>query len=117
VGRVIAQPESRSALVLPQSWVETIAERAAELALERGGNGCVGASPYLSVTEAAEYIRAKRQRIYDLLSARRLTRFKDGRRVLVARAELDAYLVGRSSVIAPGLPLPLQTRIGKTFST
>jgi excisionase family DNA binding protein len=49
-------------------------------------------SPYLSVSEAAELLRAKPQRIYDLLSSGRLTRHKDGSRVLVSRDEIDAYL-------------------------
>jgi excisionase family DNA binding protein len=49
-------------------------------------------SPYLTVAEAAEYLRASRQRIYDLLTSRRLSRRKDGARVLISRAELDAYL-------------------------
>jgi excisionase family DNA binding protein len=48
----------------------------------------------LTVHEAAERIRAKPQRIYDLLSDGRLTRHKDGSRVLVSRRELDAH-VGR----------------------
>ena len=52
-------------------------------------------SPFLTVAEAAAYIRASRQRVYDLLSSRRLSRRKDGARVLISRAELDAYL-GRS---------------------
>jgi len=52
-------------------------------------------SPYLTVAEAAVYLRASRQRIYDLLSSRRLSRRKDGARVLISRSELDAYL-GRS---------------------
>jgi excisionase family DNA binding protein len=50
------------------------------------------ASPYMTVPEAAEYLRCTRQRIYDLLSARRLRRFKDGSRVLISRAELDEHL-------------------------
>lgn len=49
----------------------------------------------LTVVEAAERIRAKPQRIYDLLSDGRLTRHKDGSRVLVSRRELDAH-VGNS---------------------
>ena len=52
-------------------------------------------SPFLTVAEAAAYIRASRQRVYDLLSSRRLSRHKDGARVLISRAELEAYL-GRS---------------------
>jgi excisionase family DNA binding protein len=68
----------------------------------------------LSVEEAAEHLRAKRQRVYDLLSARRLTRYKDGKRVLVSRAELDAYLAGTgSSRIAPALPPDRQSRLPK----
>ena len=52
-------------------------------------------SPYLTVEEAADYLRAKPQRVYDLLSDGRLTRVKDGSRALVARAEIDAYLALR----------------------
>jgi excisionase family DNA binding protein len=49
-------------------------------------------SPYMTIVEAAEYLRSKRQRVDDLLSAERLTRIKDGSRTLVARAELEQYL-------------------------
>jgi len=49
-------------------------------------------APYLSVPEAAEYLRAKPQRVYDLLSSGRLARHKDGSRVLISRAELASYL-------------------------
>jgi excisionase family DNA binding protein len=51
-------------------------------------------SEFLSVPEAAEFLRCNRQRVYDLLSARRLTRYKDGSRVLVKRAELLDHLKG-----------------------
>ena len=50
------------------------------------------ASPWLSVVEAAELLRCKRQRVDDLLSQGRLTRHKDGSRTLLSRAEVDAYL-------------------------
>src|SRR3954453_7476972 len=84
---------------------EAVAERAAELVLERLGQPAeVGSSPYLNVGEAAAYLRCERQRIYDLLSSRRLTKLKDGSRVLVLRAELDA-LIG----VAPVLPPTPQT--------
>jgi len=52
-------------------------------------------SPYLSAEEAAAYLRCSRQRVYDLLSARRLTRIKDGSRTLLARSEVEEYLNGR----------------------
>jgi excisionase family DNA binding protein len=47
---------------------------------------------YLTVVEAANRLCAKPQRVYDLLSAGRLRRYKDGARVLMKRAELDAYV-------------------------
>jgi excisionase family DNA binding protein len=53
------------------------------------------ASPYMTVAEAATYIRANPQRIYDLVSSRRLPKHKDGSRVLILRSELDHYLAGR----------------------
>jgi excisionase family DNA binding protein len=49
-------------------------------------------SPYMSIAEAAAYLRCSRQRVYDLLSSRRLPKRKDGARVLIARKDLDVYL-------------------------
>ena len=49
-------------------------------------------SPYLTIEEAAVYLRCRRQRIDDLLSQRRLSRVKDGARTLISRTELEAYL-------------------------
>lgn len=78
---------------VPEDLVEAIVERV----LERIGDT---RSPYLDVDEAAEYLRCKRQRVYDLRSQGRLTKLGDGSRVLVLRAELDA-LVGVASVLPP----------------
>ena len=108
---------------VPDELIERIAERAAEIVRQgvpgrdpadhlRSG-GWEG-SPYLSVPEAADYLRAKPQRIYDLLSSRRLTRLKDGKRVLVSRSELDAYLAGNGlSRVAPTLPRPPRNPLTK----
>jgi excisionase family DNA binding protein len=91
------------AFTVPDSIVETIAERAAALVLEQLADAETSqTSPYLTVAEAADYARCSKQRIYDLLSARRLERRRDGSRVLVLRPEIDAYLAGRS--VASGLP-------------
>jgi excisionase family DNA binding protein len=49
-------------------------------------------SPYLTVAEAADYLRCSKQRVYDLLSSRRLSKKKDGSRVLVERESIHAYL-------------------------
>jgi excisionase family DNA binding protein len=52
-------------------------------------------SPYMTIIEAADYLRASRQRVDDLLSQRRLTRYKDGTRTLVSRDEITRYLSQR----------------------
>jgi excisionase family DNA binding protein len=50
------------------------------------------AAPFLTVDEVAAYLRCDRQRIYDLCSSNRLTRYKDGSRVLVSRLELEQHV-------------------------
>jgi excisionase family DNA binding protein len=61
-------------------------------------------SPYLNVDEAAEYLRCDRQRIYDLVSSGRLTRLKDGSRLLLLRQDLDNH-------VASALPPAARTRM------
>ncbi len=78
-------------LELPAELVEAIAERAAEMVLERLA-ASEPSSAYMSVREAADYLRAKPQRVHDLLSAGKLTRFKEGARTLVARREVEALV-------------------------
>jgi excisionase family DNA binding protein len=82
----------RISVELSEQDFERIAERAAALAAARleGANS----SPYVSIPEAAELLRCRRQRVDDLLCQRRLTRVKDGSRTLIRRAELEAYLRG-----------------------
>ena len=83
-------------LELPDSAVEEIAARAAALVLEQLQQPAEnGHSPFLTITEAAEFLRAKRHRVDDLLSRGTLTRIKDGSRTLIARAELEDYLAGK----------------------
>jgi len=87
-----SNPQPPLTLTLPQQLVDTIAAQAAALVLEQLSARHAPESPYLTIAEAATYLRCKRQRIDDLLSARRLRRYKDGRRTLLLRADLDAYL-------------------------
>jgi excisionase family DNA binding protein len=75
-------PEVIAALV-----VEVKAQVLAELRAER-----TEASPYLTVPEAAVLMRCSRGRVDDLLSQGRLTRYKDGRRTLVLRREVEDRL-------------------------
>jgi excisionase family DNA binding protein len=46
----------------------------------------------LTVDEAAERLRAKPKRVYDLVEDGRLPKVPDGRRVLIDSRDLDAYL-------------------------
>ena len=49
-------------------------------------------SPYLSIPEAATWLRTSRQAIDDMLSAGKLRRHKVGTRTLVARTDLEALV-------------------------
>jgi excisionase family DNA binding protein len=76
---------------LLSALADEIAQKTAAAVLERLPQSGP-ASPYLSVAEAAEYLRAKPQRVHDLLSEGKLSRFKDGSRTLLLRSELEAYV-------------------------
>jgi len=84
------------AFELSDEAIAAIAERAAALVLERL-TPPTPTSEYLSVDEAADLLRSGRQRVYDLCSSGRLRRYKDGARVLVSRAEIEAHLVGEAT--------------------
>ncbi len=79
------------AIELSEAQVERIAERAAALLAARMPSSR-DQSPLLTITEAAQLLRCRRQRIDDLLSQGRLTRLKDGSRTLIAREEIEAHL-------------------------
>ncbi|MEJ7891723.1 MAG: helix-turn-helix domain-containing protein [Solirubrobacteraceae bacterium] len=49
-------------------------------------------TPWLTTDEAAEYLRASRQRVFDLTSQGHLAVYKDGARNLYRREDLDGYL-------------------------
>jgi excisionase family DNA binding protein len=84
----------RLSVELSAEQIEQIAKRAAEMAAQVAP--AVNQSPYLSVAEAAAFLRTRRQRIDDLLSEGLLTHIKDGNRTLIARDELAAYLRGET---------------------
>lgn len=92
-------PCSLPRISLDSAGSEALVEAVAALVLERLGEA-TAVSPYLSVGEAAEYLRCKPQRIYDLLSARRLSKLKDGSRVLLLRLELDRHVAGTLPPVA-----------------
>ena len=81
--------ESSLSLAVPPELVELVAARAAELVEDRERQA---AEPWLDVEEAALYIAAKRQRVYDLVSQGRLRHCREGRRLLFRREWLDGCL-------------------------
>ena len=56
-------------------------------------------SPFMTIKEAAAYIRAPRHRVDALLSQRAIPRTKDGARTLIRRSDLDAYLGEASEMV------------------
>ena len=70
-----------------------IAERAAALIPA----GAPAVSPWLNVAEAAERLRCRKDRIYDLISLGKLHPRRDGCRVLLHRDDLDSYVEGRTT--------------------
>lgn len=73
---------------LTDEQLAEIAERAAALLLV----DTTPVSPWLNVAEAAERLRCRKDRIYDLIALGKLHPRRDGRRVLLRRDDLDAYI-------------------------
>jgi excisionase family DNA binding protein len=73
--------------------IERLAERVADLLEERARPGADDpAVDLLSVREAAEMLRCKPQRVYDLRSAGRLPRTAEGGRAVVRRSDLERLI-------------------------
>jgi excisionase family DNA binding protein len=75
---------------LSDDVLEQVAQRVADILEQR--KRPESERRWLTVGEAAAYIGAKPQRIYDLRSSGRLGRCGDGRRGLVDRRELDGLV-------------------------
>jgi excisionase family DNA binding protein len=107
-----ARLEAALAPELLDAFQDLIAEQV-RVELERlEATGPRSGSPFVTVAEAAMFMRCSRQRVYDLLSARRLTRHCEGRRVLIARAELEMHLSSAPRPVALTLPHAPRTRSG-----
>ena len=78
---------------LTDEQLAAIAERAAALV----PSGAPDVSPWLNVAEAAERLRCRKDRIYDLIALGKLHPRRDGRRVLLHRDDLDSYVEGRTT--------------------
>jgi excisionase family DNA binding protein len=85
------RPELTVRLEFTDKLVEDLAARVA-LALMQDGRlrADAGRSPFMTVPEAADYLRCRRARVDNLLSERRLTRVKEGGRTLLLLEEVEA---------------------------
>ncbi len=83
---------SAAALAVTLSLTDAQLDMLADLVAERMRPPVLDASPWLDTKGAADYIAAKPGRIHDLVALGKLTPRRDGRRLLFARADLDAYL-------------------------
>lgn len=75
-------------------------EQLAEIAAQAAAlipTGAPAASPWLNVADAAERLCCRKDRIYDLIALGKLQPRRDGRRVLLHRDDLDAYIEGRGT--------------------
>lgn len=76
-------------LGVPDELVEKIAERAAQLVIERVRHEPEG---YIGVQEAADFLACPTSRIYALVSSRRIPHYRDGSRLLFDRSELKEFV-------------------------
>lgn len=85
--------EGDIALTVPAAVIEAIAERVVELIERRAVGATAGAtSPYLTVGEAAEYLRVAPQGVYDRVASGALKPCRDGRRLLFKPDDLRAHV-------------------------
>ncbi len=88
-------PNVGLALTLPSELLDVLAERVADVLVERGlvvAEAASGPEPWIGVEDAARHLACPKSRLYSLVSARRIPHEKDGSRVLFRRSELDAWV-------------------------
>jgi excisionase family DNA binding protein len=80
-------------LSIPDDFVDQVASRVLELLAEQE-RGKSKPEPWLNVTDAAEYLACRKQRVHNLTSQGRLRYAKDGSRVVFKREWLDDLIEG-----------------------
>jgi excisionase family DNA binding protein len=88
----VSAGENGLSLGVPPELVDAIAGQVAGLIVEQFPEK---PSPYLRIDEAAEYLACPVSRIRDLKDAGKLRHYRDGRRLLFRREDLDAALTVR----------------------
>src|SRR3954447_24223393 len=92
-GRTMAKDNAAAGITLevPAQLIAALAQQVAE---QLGVSPLGDTSPWLTVDEAAEYLRCSKQAVYDRVHQNALQPGRDGRRLLFHRDTLDAYLRG-----------------------
>ena len=75
----------------PAALVDAIATRLATI-VKSEIDAATTATPYMTVAEAAEYLRWPKERIYKLTAANAIPHFHQDGRILLRRDEIDAWL-------------------------
>ncbi len=81
-------PKPLVGVVITSELVDAMAARIANIVVSAIDGIATTETPYMTVAEAAEYLRCDPQRVYDLASNGRLPRYKDGRRTLHRRVDV-----------------------------
>ena len=80
-------------ITLSDHQVGEIAQRVAEIiAAEKSVPNLVPTSRWLSPPEAASLLRCDTKRVYTMVSDGRLTRHREGRRLLLDRSEVESMV-------------------------
>jgi excisionase family DNA binding protein len=89
-----AQSQHEVTLALPEQLLQTLAERIAELLLERRVELAGTASPWLDINGATNYLGFSRDQLYKLTAARAIPfrKKRGGQGLLFHRDELDRWL-------------------------
>ena len=105
--------ELRLTTAIDAEALEALVDLVASRVLEQLQATAPPVSPFMSIPEAADFLRCRRQRVDDLLSMGRLSRVKEGSRTLVRRSEVEALLRtdGRRGV-AHALPTGSRSSMG-----
>jgi excisionase family DNA binding protein len=88
------QPEQQLTLTVPEQLLQTLAERIAELLLDRRAQSSDANSPWLDVNRASAYLGFSRDQLYKLTAARAIPfrKKRAGQGLLFHRGELDRWL-------------------------
>ena len=84
---------ARRARAVPHGKIGGTMARAAECAAPEGSQD---RDEWMTVIEMQEYMRASRNKAYDLIWSGEIDSYRLGRKLLVSRASVDAYIESRS---------------------